>query len=80
MGHGDFARYVIGTNWGSFHWLSVPLDKPLPKGASRYSGPTSAFDLDVAQLWIFNRVVELGWSPELFKKFDHGVSKSFTYK
>jgi hypothetical protein len=77
MGDGDFARYVIGTNWGSFHWFSVPLNKPLPEGANRYSGPNLSFDLDVAQCWIFNRVVELGWSPELFEKFDHGVSSEY---
>ena len=36
MGQGDFARYVIGTNWGTFHWLSVPLTKPRPKNTSRH--------------------------------------------
>lgn len=27
---GDFARYVIGTNFGRFDWINVPLDSPLP--------------------------------------------------
>lgn len=31
MGFGDFARYVIGTNSGSFAWMSVPLDQPRPR-------------------------------------------------
>jgi hypothetical protein len=79
MGGGDFARYVIGTNWGSFHWLSIPLTEPRPKETSRYrhSEPNLHFDLDIAQRWIFHRVVELGWTPELFENFDRSVSNQF---
>jgi hypothetical protein len=28
MGSGDFARYIIGTNWGHFGWSSRRLNKP----------------------------------------------------
>jgi hypothetical protein len=76
MGHGDFARYVIGTNWGTFPWLSTPLTKPRPKNTSRYrtSKDNLAFKLDVAQRWIFDRVVKLGWTPERFKNFDREIN------
>jgi hypothetical protein len=79
MGSGDFARYVIGTNWGTFHWLSVPLTEPRPKDTSRYrhSEPDLHFKLDIAQRWIFHRVVELGWTPELFENFDRGISSQY---
>ncbi|MCD6239204.1 MAG: ATP-binding protein [Thermotogae bacterium] len=28
MGFGDFARYIIGTNWGHFDWSSRRLNEP----------------------------------------------------
>lgn len=32
-----------------------------------------AFDLSVAQSWIFERIIELGWRPELFAEFDGSI-------
>jgi hypothetical protein len=32
------------------------------------------FDLRIAQRWIFNRVVQLGWDPGLHGEFDHNIS------
>lgn len=34
----------------------------------------SEFDLSVAQCWIFQRVIELGWTPQLFEEFDTTIS------
>lgn len=34
-----------------------------------------AWDLKSAQRWIFNRVIELGWSPERFGEFDSQVDE-----
>jgi hypothetical protein len=72
---GDFERYVIGTNSGTFPWSSRPIDaSPLSeKQRSRREGP---FDLELACRWIFNRVVELGWTPEKFGAFDRRVNRS----
>ena len=36
--------------------------------------PLDRFDTGVAQRWIFNRVVELGWQPKLHKNFDENVN------
>ena len=33
------------------------------------------FDLSIAQRWIFNRVLELGWEPERFIGFDRSVNR-----
>ncbi|WP_447601033.1 AVAST type 2 anti-phage system protein Avs2 [Nitrospira sp. Nam80] len=33
-----------------------------------------AFDLSLAQRWIFEKVVQLGWTPELFGDFDAAMS------
>jgi hypothetical protein len=32
-----------------------------------------AFDLSIAQRWIFERVVQLGWTPKLFGEFDSSI-------
>ncbi len=37
--------------------------------------PAKSFDLRIAQRWIFNRVVELGYDPKLFGKFDNMVNR-----
>ncbi len=71
---GDFERYVIGTNSGSFEWSSRRIGEPK---VSRERGEVEApFDLTIAQRWVFNRVVELGWTPALFAGFDHDVDRS----
>ncbi len=32
-----------------------------------------AFDLSIAQRWIFERVIKFGWTPELFGEFDRSI-------
>jgi hypothetical protein len=68
---GDFERYIIGTNHGNFEWSSRRIGETGPP-LSKYDD-AAMFDLQIAQRWIFNRVTELGWSPELFSEFDNGV-------
>ncbi|MCX6644996.1 MAG: hypothetical protein NTY09_01350 [bacterium] len=45
--------------------------EPLYKSTKTYEHD---FDLTIAQRWIFNRIVEMGWSPELFGRFDGSVN------
>jgi|ERR1700733_9114051 hypothetical protein len=70
---GDFERYVIGTNSGYFEWSSRRIGKP--KIDTTRKSDEETFDLIVAQSWIFNRVVELGWTPALFGQFDREVTR-----
>ena len=72
MHGGDFERYVIGTNSGTFPWSSRPIDSPSPTAKNRVE--REPFSLELARRWIFNRVVELGWTPERFGSFDRSRS------
>jgi len=69
---GDCERYVIGTNFGTFPWSSRPIDSPSPTVKNRVE--REPFSLELARRWIFNRVVELGWTPEKFGYFDRSRS------
>lgn len=72
MNDGDFARYVIGTNWHQTNWLSLSLDeKPWQqmKGSPRVDFPPW-FDLTLVQRYVFWRVFDLGWTDDLFGEFD----------
>ena len=73
MGGGDFERYVIGTNSGYFEWSSRRIGEP--KITLQERRDETPFDLRIAQRWIFNRVVELGWTPALFAEFDRQVNR-----
>jgi hypothetical protein len=72
MGHDDFARYVIGTNSGSFEWSKHRMN---PKRRSRKKNRNweDRFDLRVAQEWIMRRIIDLGWKTELHGEFDSRV-------
>jgi len=43
-------------------------------GDSNYNKQYEDFDLNIARRWIFNRVIKLGWNPDLHNSFDrsHG--------
>lgn len=71
---GDFERYVIGTNSGHFEWTSRRISDP--RDPEEHGKDDDAFDLSIAKRWIFNRVVELGWTPTLFSRFDREMSRS----
>ena len=70
---GDFERYVIGTNSGSFPWSSRPIGSREPARGRRFE--KEPFSLELARRWIFNRVVELGWTPEKFGEFDSNAER-----
>jgi len=71
---GDFERYVIGTNSGTFPWSSRRIDEP-PLDAEQKRKGGESFSLELARRWIFNRVVELGWTPEKFGDYDRNVNR-----
>ena len=91
MGYGDFARYVIGCEQKSLRWSNRRLDEdrlPTPTEqieAFEESLPylddppaeEDKFDLppSIAQRWIFNRVLDLGWTVERFGRFDWYVNR-----
>jgi hypothetical protein len=61
MGSGDFARYVIGTNSGSFEWSSIPLDKR-PRVSRREKHDRFIADLKGAQLKAWTQLQAIEWS------------------
>ncbi len=48
-----------------------------PKILRKRGEEHETFDLSIAQCWIFNRVVELGWTPALFAEFDGEVNRRY---
>ena len=77
MGSEDFARYIIGTNHGSFEWSSQRLKEvKKTKSNERRRRPDEAdrFSLKLLQRWILRRVIDLGWTVERFGEFDRRVS------
>lgn len=81
MGGSDFARYVIGTNDGSFEWSSrrlaagIASTTAMKAEARRSRKRGNRFDLSIAQRWILQRVFELGWTPELFGEVDATIQR-----
>ena len=63
----DFARYVIGTNSISFPWSSRLLTDD---NRSPLLERDENFNLEHIQYWIFNKALELGWTPESFREHD----------
>ncbi len=49
--------------------------KPFFDGRGRVNDPLERFDLIIAQRWIFNRVIELGYDPKLHGEFDNRVNR-----
>jgi hypothetical protein len=48
--------------------------KPFLDGHGSINDPLEYFDTGLAQRWVFNRVVQLGWSRELHEQFDGYVN------
>ncbi|RJR51410.1 MAG: hypothetical protein C4576_03660 [Desulfobacteraceae bacterium] len=44
--------------------------EPFLENGGRINDPLESFDTGTAQRWLFNRVVDLGWKPELHGRFD----------
>jgi len=69
MGRGDFARYILGTNFRYFDWSSSRLDEVIDS-ANASVAHENPFDLSIAQRWILKKVFDLGWSVQRFGRFD----------
>jgi len=67
---GDFGRYVVESKVRDF--TSYPLDGPMPAVEKR---DEESYPLKEARCWIFERVISLGWTPELFGEFDRNISR-----
>jgi hypothetical protein len=67
---GDFGRYVVESKVRQF--TNYPLDEPAPAVKKR---DEESFPAKQAQSWIFERVMSLGWTPELFGDFDRSISR-----
>lgn len=47
--------------------------KPFLDDRGGIKDPLDRFDTGLAQRWVFNRVVQLGWEPKLHGEFDQGL-------
>ena len=67
---GDFGKYVIQPKLESFS--RYPLSSPRPKIDNNPTrDPWTEVPEEIAQRWVFERVLSLGWTPEKFAEFDH---------
>jgi len=75
MGEDDFVRYIIGTNSGVFEWSPRPLVRTRRTRRSKFErySPENQFDLRIAQSWIMRRVIDMGWTTEMFGDFDRSA-------
>ena len=64
---GDFGRYIIES--AMHHFTPYALDQAIPTEDQR-----TMFNAVWAQRWVFQRVISLGWSPEIFGEFDQRVN------
>ena len=76
MEFGDFARYIIGTNTDGIGIGVFSSERLQENGRSvndsdaQSQSREQSFELSIAQRWILSRVIELGWTVELFGEFD----------
>ena len=64
---GDFGRYIIQS--AMHHFTPFLLDQAIPTEEQR-----TMFNAAWAQRWVFQRVILLGWTPEIFGEFDQRVN------
>ena len=60
---GDFGKYVIRSKLR--HFSRYPLSSPRPR-----IDREETYSEELAQRWVFDRVLSLGWTPEKFAEFD----------
>ncbi|MXX38720.1 MAG: ATP-binding protein [Gemmatimonadetes bacterium] len=60
---GDFGKYVIPSKLR--HFSRYPLSSPRPRIDREGTYPE-----ELAQRWVFERVLSLGWTPKKFAEFD----------
>ncbi len=51
--------------------------EPFLDESGRINDPLENFDLSFVQRWIFNRVVELGYDPQIHGRFDRMINSRF---
>ena len=68
---GDFARYIVGTNSPFFDWCNIPIEDTV----TIYDMDEHRFDLPFVQRWILKKVIDLGWTADLFGEFDHLIDR-----
>lgn len=69
--YGDFGRYVMGS--AVHHFLDAERAEPAARGMGR-SG--KEHDARFARRYIWQRIIELGWTPERFSEFERGLGHS----
>ena len=69
--YGDFGRYVMGS--AVHHFLDDERVDPVAKGIGRGGGE---HDARFARRYIWQRIIELGWTPERFSAFEGGLGYS----
>ena len=77
FGMGDFGNYVIQPKLE--HFSRYPLSLPLPQIDKPERNAWTEWSEELAQCWVFERVLSLGWTPEKFGEFDlHHVPRPTT--
>jgi hypothetical protein len=66
--YGDFGRYVMGT--AVHHFADDERFGPPPKGIGRGG---REHDARWAKLYIWQRVIELGWTPERYSTYENQI-------
>lgn len=69
--YGDFGRYTMGA--AVHHFEDAERAEPVTAGLGR--GGTE-HDARFARRYIWQRVIELGWTPERFSEFERGLGYS----
>lgn len=69
--YGDFGRYVMG--FAVHHFLDDERAEPVAKGMGRGG---DEHDARFARRYIWQRIIELGWTPERFSEFERGLGYS----
>lgn len=70
-GYGDFGRYVMG---GAVHqFVDGERAEPTARGIGRGG---EEHDARFARRYIWQRIIELGWTPERFSDFERGLGYS----
>ena len=65
---GDFGKYVIQPKLASFS--RCPLSKPQPQIDNPKRHAWTEWPEELAQRWVFERVLSLSWTPGKFAEFD----------
>ena len=80
--HGDFARYILGSNCSALQWSNRRLaGEYIPSRNEQYDAVLPedkgepAISVSIAQRWILKRLHDLGWTENRFDEFDSNVNR-----